>query len=192
MKLKYICQKCGKIHSYEEYIESKFCSDCGTFLFEKQMQARTRGRKYWIFQANPKTFRIFDWWDDHPNDQIINWSVRQYGDEIKKGDFVILWLSGTQSGIYAIAEVITNPYSKSYSNEEKKYWVKQTELYKTKLRVDIKYIKKFLDKPISRNFCVDDQILSNLTILKQAQGTNFKVTEIQWNRLMEVISEKKL
>ena len=30
--IKYICRKCGKIHSKKEYNESRFCKCCGTFL----------------------------------------------------------------------------------------------------------------------------------------------------------------
>ena len=32
MNMKISCRKCGRIHTYEEYFESRFCRNCGTWL----------------------------------------------------------------------------------------------------------------------------------------------------------------
>jgi len=32
MSFSVVCRKCGRSHSLEEYLDSKFCKDCGTFL----------------------------------------------------------------------------------------------------------------------------------------------------------------
>ena len=37
MPISYYCKKCGKTHSHQEYAQSLFCKECGTFL--------TRGSK---------------------------------------------------------------------------------------------------------------------------------------------------
>ena len=180
----YFCNRCGQVYSYAEYLENRFCNKCGTFL---QKRTRPRETKYWLFQANPETFRIFNWWKDHPDEETITWSIRQYADELRKGDRGIIWLSGDKSGIYALVDVVTNPSWIAHTEEEKSYWSIKTELYKISRRSVLKYLLKLFENPISRNFCLEDEVLSGLTILKQAQGTVFRITREQWERIHSLV-----
>ena len=36
----------------------------------------------------------------------INWRVTRYGKKIGKGDLGLIWLSGKEAGIYAVAEIL--------------------------------------------------------------------------------------
>jgi len=177
MSYLYVCHRCGQTYSPEEYSKDKFCNNCGTSL-QKQLQ---RGTKYWIFQANPSKFRIFDWWDDHPNDNKITWSIRQKYDEVKEGDQGIIWLSGNDSGIYALVEVLSNPANVEHTVEERQYWVKKEELLKISKRAFLWYKKRLFDCPISRDFCIEDDVLTTMSIIKQAQGTVFKLSKSHMN-----------
>ena len=38
MTIQYVCRKCGKTHSKQEYKESRFCKYCGTFLQTKSIE----------------------------------------------------------------------------------------------------------------------------------------------------------
>jgi len=64
------------------------------------------GKNFWIFQANPE---YYDLEGALKNCEEINWGISQHQEKIKKGDEVFLWLSGTNAGIYAVAEVLTDP-----------------------------------------------------------------------------------
>jgi hypothetical protein len=63
---------------------------------------------FWIFKANPDTYRI--------DERLLNpyptliWAVTRYHDRIKKGDTVFLWRGGTPRGICAVMTVDTCPY----------------------------------------------------------------------------------
>lgn len=52
MTIQYVCRKCGKIHSKQEFQESRFCKYCGTFLqtkfIEKTVQHKTRSSEQQI------------------------------------------------------------------------------------------------------------------------------------------------
>lgn len=185
MSQKYACARCGLVYTSSEYLKSKFCPKCGTFL---QGQKPPRGKKFWIFQANPETFRIFDWWNDHHDDNSITWSIRQYADEVRKGDQGVIWISGNNSGIYAVVEVETTPSKIEHTEEEKSYWIDSKELFKITKRSVLVYQKKLFDQPISRSLCRHDEVLSSMSILRQAQGTVFRMKKDHFNRIHVILS----
>lgn len=68
---------------------------------------------YWIFKANPAHYRI----DDrlHDPDPTIVWAVTKFQENIKPGDIVFVWRTGTirgdtPLGICAVMEILINPY----------------------------------------------------------------------------------
>lgn len=69
---------------------------------------------YWIFKANPETYRIDDrMLDPKPT---ITWAVTRYQERIKKDDTVFIWRAGVTRGICAVMTVDAFPYQPS--NEE--------------------------------------------------------------------------
>ncbi len=55
---------------------------------------------YWLFQGNPKYYRVIDAIRDF--EQML-WLVTRYGKDMAPGDGVLVWKSGDKAGIYAIA-----------------------------------------------------------------------------------------
>ncbi|MBD1212311.1 MAG: EVE domain-containing protein, partial [Dolichospermum circinale Clear-D4] len=53
---------------------------------------------YWLFQGNPKYYRVLEAIKELKE---IPWLVTRYAKDIAAGDGVIIWLSGSQGGIYA-------------------------------------------------------------------------------------------
>lgn len=39
----YVCRKCGRPHSHEEFNKDRFCGNCGSFLFSGSPRASKRG-----------------------------------------------------------------------------------------------------------------------------------------------------
>lgn len=58
---------------------------------------------YWLFQGNPKYFRVLEAIRDF---EQMYWTITRYAKEIAVGDGVLLWVAGEHAGVYAIAEVI--------------------------------------------------------------------------------------
>ena len=75
-----------------------------------QMLDKKEETNYWIFQGNPK---VFDFETALRNEILTDWTVSAHKDKIKVGDKVILWITGNQSGCYALAEVTSEPHQKN-------------------------------------------------------------------------------
>ena len=100
-----------------------------------------------------------------------------------------IWASGEKAGIYAIGEIVTNPRKCPLNPEQEKYWINKEDIYKfeEKASVTVKYSRVIIDRPILEIECRRDSTLSDMAVLKQAQGTNFSLTRKQWNRFIELI-----
>ena len=61
---------------------------------------------YWLFQGNPKYYRIIDGIRDF---EQMPWLATRYAKDMVTGDGVMIWKSGDKAGIYAIAEIIEPP-----------------------------------------------------------------------------------
>lgn len=136
---------------------------------------------YWLFQANPKYYRIIDAIRDF--EQMI-WLVTRYAKDIVPGDGVLVWKSGDQAGIYAIAEIIES--SKIIENPtDIGYWI-DTSRIATKPCAKIRFTSKLLEKPLLKENLKQDSVLKNLIVIRQPNATNYKVTQHEWQRVHEL------
>ncbi|WP_237766201.1 EVE domain-containing protein [Arthrospira platensis] len=53
---------------------------------------------YWLFQGNPKYYRVLDGIRDF---QQMPWLVTRYRKDISVGDGVLIWKAGSAAGVYA-------------------------------------------------------------------------------------------
>ena len=58
--------------------------------------------QYWLFQANPKIFRLRE---ALRAEVLETFAVKAHWRSIQKGDKVIIWQTGKEAGVYALAEV---------------------------------------------------------------------------------------
>jgi len=93
-------------------------------------------------------------------------------------------MSGQDAGIYAIAEVLEAP-TQWEELPDNGYWLDTAQM-KEKPYCLIRLTTKMLYKPLLRATLKEDPILSELSILRMAQGTNFPVTPEQWRRVFEI------
>ncbi|MDY7055301.1 EVE domain-containing protein, partial [Limnospira fusiformis] len=116
---------------------------------------------YWLFQGNPKYYRVLDGIRDF---QEMPWLVTRYRKDISVGDGVLIWKAGTAAGVYAIAEVIA-PAEPLQEVPDRNYWIDQTRLgYKP--CAQIKFTTKLLDNPLLRSDCKQDPILQTLLVIR--------------------------
>ncbi|MDB9491929.1 EVE domain-containing protein [Dolichospermum circinale CS-534/05] len=140
---------------------------------------------YWLFQGNPKYYRVLDAIEQL---EEIPWLVTRYAKDIAAGDGVIIWLSGSQGGIYATAEVI-EPAQLLTEIPDKKYWVDSTRAL-GKQQAIIKFTNKFVESPLLKNQLQEDSVLKNLLVLRAPNSTNFKVSSEEWEQVQKLIQEK--
>jgi len=142
-------------------------------------------KNFWIFQANPE---YYDLEGALQNCEEINWGISQHKDKVQKGDEVFLWLSGTNAGVYAVAEVLTDP---GELNEEPcdKPFIKKPEKFE-KATPDVRLsIIQVLERPVTRAMILAIPELKDLRIIKAPLGTNFLLTPEQAKILDNLINQ---
>jgi len=144
--------------------------------------------KAWIFQANPNRYDILNALADDDIGTEKHWLVNQHKNEILKGDIGLIWLSGREGGIYAVVEITSNPEMLIATEKEEKYWIDSEDKNKNRLRVKMKITLNLLNNPITKETLIKTAGLENLSIFRQSQGTNFRVSNSEW----EIINNKFL
>lgn len=137
---------------------------------------------YWLFQGNPKYYRILD---AIQNLTEMPWLVTRYRQEMAVGDGVLIWIAGEAAGIYAIAEIKEAPQILSHI-PDLEYWLDRQNTKQDKPRAQLRFIRKLIGQPLRRNELKNDQILKSLTVIRAPNSTNFKVTPEQWARVHQL------
>jgi predicted RNA-binding protein with PUA-like domain len=136
---------------------------------------------YWLFQGNPKYYRIIDGIRDFTQ---MPWLVTRYAKEMQPGDGVLVWMSGKDAGLYAIAEMIEAPKLMA-DLPDIGYWLDKSRLGE-KPFATIRFTDKLLDRPLLRSELKQDPVLGTLIVIRQPNGTNFKVSPEEWRRVYEL------
>lgn len=144
----------------------------------------------WIFQGNPRHFRINDYLRDTTS---IMWSLNQehYQNVIQIGDIVYIWRSdggqrGT-GGIIAKGRVTGLPVS---NDDPSPYW-NNSDGQEKRLRVPIQIENCMLDDGfIKRQELLEHTTLNNLLILRMSNQTNYLVSKEQAIILNNLWNEK--
>jgi len=143
--------------------------------------------RVWIFQANPRRYDILNALSDDKINSEIHWLVNQHKKEISKGHLGIIWLSGSEGGIYALTEIVSNPQFMREPEDEEKYWIDSSDKGEEKLRVKMKVIKNLVNIPIYKNEIRNTPGLEGISIFRQSQGTNFPLTNDEWRLIKNII-----
>mgnify|MGYP000199729790 FL=1 len=142
----------------------------------------------WIFQGNPDDFPIYEYIKGCDE---ITWLVNKYEDKIKEGDEVYIWKGADKekgsAGIIAKGIILCNPKLIETDLDGPYQWTYPRKL-KEELRVRIKLIDKRLNPAnrVSREEFEGDLDLMNHAIISGYQGINFKLKDVQVERLNEL------
>ena len=145
----------------------------------------------WIFQANPKEYDILNALSDEKLENKIHWYVGQHKKRIKKGHVALIWMSGKESGIYAVAQIMSDPIETEEDEAEKPYWLSTEKDTTSTLRVRLKIVKTMINNPVFRHEVKAKESLKSLSILRFAQGTNFPVTDDEWAVISGLITSRE-
>jgi predicted RNA-binding protein with PUA-like domain len=137
---------------------------------------------HWLFQGNPKYYRIQDAIQAF---ETMPWLVTRYAKEMQVGDGVLVWIAGSDAGIYAIAEIIELPQILE-AIPDAEYWTIPVSAKKDKPRAQLRFLRKLLGQPLRKHELKQDPILKDLLVIKAPNSTNFKVTPEQWERVYQL------
>ena len=141
--------------------------------------------KTWIFQASPRFSNV--------KGAVLSIEepvclVHQFSKEIGPGDRVYLWECGPRGGIIALAEVTETPRIQPEPAEQLRFVRESEKFAGDQLRVKLRIVKR-IGPVISRKYLMSRPELAGLSILRCAQGTNFRVTREQAEVLDKVVKE---
>ena len=142
-------------------------------------------QKTWIFQASPKFSNVRG--VVHSIEEPVC-LVHQFGKKIEPGDRVYLWECGPRGGIIALAEVAETPRIQPEPAEQLRFVRESEKFAGDQLRVKLRIVKR-IGPVISRKYLMSRPELAGLSILRCAQGTNFRVTREQAEVLDKVVKE---
>lgn len=138
---------------------------------------------YWVFQGNPKEFDIVKALEDNA---LKTWRVKAHKDKINKGDKVILWAGGKNSGVYALATVDSEVTIMPEPEIEKAYYKDQT-VYEDKERVFLKIDYNLFNQPVLKSELENYSWFSKMKV--GSQGTNFTATKEEYESIKSLISK---
>jgi hypothetical protein len=140
----------------------------------------------WIFQGNPQRYDILNALSDSEIGNNIHWLVNQHKSKISKGHLGLIWMSGGESGIYALTRIECNPELLSEYPPERKYWIDSSEKTEA-LRVKMTILRRFVNNPILKKTLLEVKGLDNLLIFRHFQGTNFPVRNREWRAISQFL-----
>jgi predicted RNA-binding protein with PUA-like domain len=145
-------------------------------------------RRVWLFQANPKLYDLEAAVQRAQIGDTDSWVVSRYRDEMREGDTVVLWQGGDNAGIYAIGELIGEPHEREQQPTE--HELDAAPYLKNRYAVDFRFTL-IPDKPISRRDMRVHPVLANSLIIRNPQGTNFRVTPEEWAAIQDLLGESR-
>lgn len=188
----------AKKYNYRFLDEVKQIKEKDNQNFKKTTKSNTEKINFdssvWIFQAVPKIFDTIGALKDPEYVLIFDgWVVRKHKNDIKIGDTVLVYVCGNSRGIYAIAEVTSNPNflpinPKSYKYWKNREWIKDNQYF----GVNFKIVKNLVNSPISEQQLKDipgKTIFSSL--LKGLKGTNFCVDQSEWEDIKKLLNKER-
>ncbi len=138
------------------------------------------GVDYWVFQANPKYYDIEG---ALKNRVVRHWLAKQHKEELSPGDRVIIWVTGKNSGCYALAEINSDVHVCEDNADERKFSLDDS-MFKEQDRVEISILHNFANRPVLWEALRAEKEFSDFK--GGSQGTNFNATKAQFNKILNL------
>lgn len=135
---------------------------------------------YWVFQGSPK---IYDMVGALKSNAIKTWTVSAHKDKIKVGDKLILWMTGNNSGCFALGRITSPVAYMKEEDAEMDFYSKPTEQIDNN-RVSIEIEHNYCNSPILWETIKDDEVFKDFN--GGNQGTNFTATKEQYETLLDL------
>jgi predicted RNA-binding protein with PUA-like domain len=157
-------------------VRSKLGADFPALSYQAHLDA-TAEPAIWLFQANPKHCDLVEDLKRRQPGTTDSWVVTRFQDDINRGDRVLLWQAGEEAGIYAVGTLTGAPEEQQGAHpyadgQSKRKWSSVPFVY-----------DQILPRPILKAALQANDLTSELAILRQPAGTNFPVTNDEWEEI---------
>jgi hypothetical protein len=139
----------------------------------------------WLFEGNPVANRdlLGHLAKARPGD-VDYWRVSRYRNDMRPGDPAVVWIGGPNAGIYALGEIVGEPYDR-----ELPLWDRvDVAAEATEKAINVRYTH-VPSSPIRRADVADHPSLRDLGVLGIARHTNYRVTLEQWAAILELVGD---
>lgn len=136
---------------------------------------------YWLFQVNPKIFRLQE---VLRAEALTSFAVKTHQKRVSVGDKVIVWQSGKEAGVYALAEVTSAVAHFEMTEEERSYFQVIPEVTK-RVHLNIEY--NLWNRPITKDLIPNHPIFDDF--YAGIPGTNFTATKAQYQFIVDLIQQ---
>jgi hypothetical protein len=99
---------------------------------------------HWLVQGNPAKWRVHEFFAD--GNQLDNWSITRYRDQIQEGDDVALWLAGRNAGVVGLGTV-TGEAEDVFGGDIDPYWVRQEDADAVRMRMPLRLNEALVTDP---------------------------------------------
>jgi predicted RNA-binding protein with PUA-like domain len=138
---------------------------------------------HWLVQGNPAKWRVHEFFAD--GNQLDNWSITRYRDQIQEGDDIALWLAGRNAGVVGLGTV-TGEVEDVFGGDIDPYWVRREDADAVRMRMPLRLNELFLDDPVTREELRHDPRFAGAGILAQPfAGNPFPLTDDQWAAIVD-------
>jgi predicted RNA-binding protein with PUA-like domain len=139
---------------------------------------------HWLLQGNPKRWRIADFLAEHSPEELTNWSVTRYRDELQPGDDLALWRTGPDAGVIALGQVTGPVYEAVGAADE--YWQDREQAQRAHWWLPLRLTEVFLDAPVTREELRHDPAFAQAAILRQPfAGNPFRLSHAEWTAILD-------
>lgn len=150
-------------------------------------QVEAVGEQSWLFQGNPSKFDVRAAVATYSE---MSWTVSRHASDIKPGDCVWIWESGANAAILAQARVLDIPSERQVPLDGFEVGEAAAEELGGNRVACMLSIEEVLLPEIGKAELKGDDMLSNMLILRSPQGTNFRVTRDEHERLEELAQDR--
>lgn len=188
-------QEIAKKYNYK-FLDEKILSNEKIVLAQPKkinfnIDSDPHSHKVWFFHGNKNKFKAIEALSDSLSDPSIidSWRVREFKEQIKKGDIAILWVSGgSDRGIYAIFEITSEPKFMPIKPKSEKYWIDQELKKNSMLRVSLKITRNLVNRPLLKTTIKNINGLEKLKIFGIIRGrTALEVSISEWEVIKKLI-----
>lgn len=145
------------------------------------MPATPATEQYWLFQSNPKVFRLRE---ALRQGALESFAVKSHQKRIRPGDRVILWQTGRDAGCYALCTVDSEVAGLEISEEERAYFL---EALPSGPRVRLRVDYNLWNRPLTKDILPDHRSFQRF--YAGLPGTNYKASKKQYDELAALVAQ---
>lgn len=167
----HICKLAKELYAQLRPLGARDLIDVQSFVWAMQPESE----RAWIFKVDPQRYDLLS--GALTEIDLLTWSPRQRGIDMRVGDTVYLWDAGENAGIVAVATITNEPVRSRGIELDIHAHGDQPQSKNDQYRVPLR-IERILARRLTRDELLQHPQLSKLQIIQQPNATNFKVSEM--------------